>query len=66
VYCFVNFLPERLKRGARRIPILCATKLTVVASTPSPYWTLRLKLIDDASSKYFVGQDICKRPEFPS
>ena len=25
-------------------------------STPSPQTTLRLKLIDDASGKYFVGQ----------
>ena len=40
------------------MPVLCATKLTVVASTPSPYFTLRLKLIEDASSKYFVGQEI--------
>ena len=39
-------------------PHLWARKLNVVASTPSPYCTLRLKLIDEASSKYFVGQEI--------
>src|ERR1017187_10886117 len=37
---------------------LCATKETVVLSTPSPYSTLRLKLMDEASLKYFVGQEI--------
>src|SRR6478735_5705142 len=29
----------------------------VVPSTPNPYFTLRRKLIDEASSKYFVGQE---------
>src|ERR1700722_18832036 len=32
-------------------------KLIVVASTPKPYFTLRRKLIDDASLKYLVGQE---------
>jgi hypothetical protein len=40
------------------IPTLCATKRTVVASTSHPYSTLRLKLTEEASSKYFVGQEI--------
>ncbi len=40
------------------MPIRLATKLKVVASTPNPYCTLRLKLIEEASSKYFVGQEI--------
>ncbi len=39
-------------------PILCATKRAVVARTPKPYSTLRLKLMEEASSKYLVGQEI--------
>jgi len=39
-------------------PDLCARKAAVVFSTPNPYCTLRLKSIEDASSKYRVGQEI--------
>jgi hypothetical protein len=40
------------------MPILCIRNFKDVLSTPSPYFTLRLKLIEDASAKYFVGQEI--------
>ena len=38
--------PHRFKRKSR-----------AVCNTPKPYFTLRWKLMDEASSKYFVGQD---------
>jgi len=30
----------------------------LVRNTPNPYVTLRRKLIEEASGKYFVGQEI--------
>ena len=39
------------------MPNFCSANCKVVPSTPKPYFTLRRKLIDDASSKYFVGQE---------
>jgi hypothetical protein len=38
-------------KGDFKKPALCATKLAVVNNTPSPYFTLRLKLMEEASSK---------------
>src|ERR1035441_990724 len=40
------------------MPHLCATKPAVVLRTPNPYFTLRLKLMEEASWKYLVGQEI--------
>ena len=57
-----TFLPAGSKIGACTKPVLWTTKLNVVASTPMPYFTLRLKLMEDASSKYFVGQEISPIP----
>jgi hypothetical protein len=37
-------------------PVFRRRNLADVARTPIPYWTLRVKLIDEASSKYRVGQ----------
>jgi hypothetical protein len=37
---------------------MCATKPAVVFNTPIPYFTLHLKLIEEASLKYLVGQEI--------
>ncbi len=42
----------------RTIRSLYATNPAVVASTPGPYFTLRRKLMGDASSKYLAGQEI--------
>ena len=38
------------------IPFLCKKCLILTFNTPKPYFTLLLKLMDDASSKYLVGQ----------
>ena len=38
------------------IPSFASRKTIAVETQPSPYRTLRRKLIDEASSKYFVGQ----------
>jgi hypothetical protein len=38
-------------------PVFRRANCKVVATTPNPYFTLRRKLIDEASSKYFVGQE---------
>ena len=37
-------------------PIRCAKWHSDTRSTPNPYFMLRLKLMEEASSKYFVGQ----------
>jgi len=42
-------------------PIFCSQNFSEVATTPSPYFTLRKKLIDDAWGKYLVGQDTYPR-----
>ena len=39
------------------MPFRCRANCRVVPSTPNPYFTLRRKLMDEASSKYFVGQE---------
>src|SRR5581483_690586 len=38
-------------------PHFCRANCRLVANTPKPYFTLLRKLMEDASSKYFVGQD---------
>src|SRR6266849_1607283 len=38
-------------------PLCCRKNFSVVCNTPKPYFTLRLKLIDEASAKYLVGQE---------
>ena len=38
--------------------ILWSRKLSAVMRQPMPYFTLREKLIEDASAKYFAGQVI--------
>src|SRR5258706_12042252 len=38
-------------------PLVCSMYCSVTPITPNPYCTDRRKLIDDASGKYFVGQD---------
>src|ERR1700678_1452907 len=49
--------PCGLKRGWRFNPHLFSLKSIDVPSTPKPYLTLRRKLIEEASAKYFVGHD---------
>src|SRR5208282_2931355 len=49
--------PRSLKIENFARPHCCKANCIVVASTPNPYFTLRRKLIDEASSKYFVGHE---------
>ena len=51
VFCYLYI-------GFLIIPMRCKKWVIDTFSTPKPYFTLRLKLIDDASSKYLVGQVI--------
>lgn len=37
-------------------PMRCIKCIMLTIKTPKPYFKLRLKLIEEASSKYFVGQ----------
>src|SRR5258708_14184963 len=55
---WVTFLPFASNRARWMRPSFCKAKVMEVPRTPRPYSTLRLKLMDDASSKYFVGQEI--------
>ena len=54
--CYLSFLPSGLKIENLFIPDLCSIYLRVLEITPKPYFTLLLKFIEDASSKYLVGQ----------
>src|SRR4029077_13684138 len=38
-------------------PLFCSRYCSVTPTTPSPYRSARRKLIEDASGKYFVGQE---------
>src|SRR5260370_42513896 len=38
-------------------PLFCSKYCSVTPTPPNPYFTERRKLIDDASGKYFVGQE---------
>ena len=55
-------LDKAVKSGAElnssdfRQPIFASRNFIPTDRQPKPYFTLRLKLIEDASSKYFVGQ----------
>lgn len=44
------------KISERTIPVFWRRNLNEVARTPRPYFTLLVKLMEDASSKYLVGQ----------
>ena len=55
---FVLFAFYYLYIGFLIIPMRCKKWVTDTFNTFKPYFTLRLKLIDDASSKYLVGQVI--------
>jgi len=45
-----------LNNCERSNPIFASRNFNPTARQPKPYFKLRLKLIDDASAKYFVGQ----------
>jgi hypothetical protein len=51
-----SFFPVALKMLKFPAPHFWSLNFTDVARTPNPYLTLLLKLIDEASSKYLVGQ----------
>src|SRR5260221_9459657 len=44
-----------LNRRNRPSPVICRRYWSITPTVPSPYFTLRQKLIDDASAKYRVG-----------
>src|SRR5216684_2551117 len=52
-----SFRPCGSKIEKRPSPCCWRENFKVVCKTPRPYFTLRLKLIEDASAKYFVGHD---------
>ena len=52
-----NFLPSGLKIRFSPKPLLHKKYCMAVLNTPTPYFTLLEKLIEEASSKYFAGQD---------
>src|SRR5580698_11331496 len=63
---FSSFLPSLLKRGRCIRPQRFSLNWTEVPSTPKPYFTLRRKLMEEASSKYLVGHDTSpmRKPNF--
>src|SRR6185369_7248280 len=51
-----NFPHLYLNMAGESKPIFAILNWSAVPSTPKPYFTLLLKLIEDASGKYLVGQ----------
>ena len=57
--------PWRLEIRHYPNPIVCKRNCTDVCSTSSPYFTLRRRLIKEASGKYFVVEMIVAKTEIP-
>src|SRR6185437_1211601 len=54
-----SFSPGRSSKIVGRLSFMrFSRRSSAVPRTPKPYFTLRWKLIDEASSKYFVGHEI--------
>ena len=51
-----SFFPAALNMGKSLTPHFWSTNFAEVDRTPRPYLTLLLKFIEEASSKYRVGQ----------
>src|SRR4029077_14864402 len=52
-----SFRPCGSKIEKRPSPCCCRKNFSVVCRTPRPYFMLLLKLMEEASAKYFVGND---------